>query len=759
MSGIDAEASAPVDMAIEEPEEDVAADVGTAADALRRLAPYFRPYRKTQVLVALGLLVDVAFDAFWPLAFKYLIDDGLIPQDGQVLVGVLVVLGIGVIVTSAVGVAYNYLNAKLCSDVLADVRAHMFRHLQRLSLGFYSRSEVGDVLARFSGDTIAVENAMISLLPWAVKPSLDILASMLLLFVLDWRLALVSMIVWPVALVGPRVFTPKAVSSSYEKKRREAAALSVVQEDISGHTVVKAFGLEGVRLDGFQRRNSGVRRTSARTFFLGSLVERSASTGILILGIVIIGIGSWMTFKGWMTIGTLVAFQSLFFTLGYSISAVAEYVPGLVQGLGGFRHIGELFDNEPEVVDAPDAQRLDRLSDEIAFDGVTFTYPESEEPSLRHLDLSIPRGASIALVGASGSGKSTALSLLMRFYDPTSGAVLVDGADLAGVTQASLREQTSVVFQESFLFNVSVGENIRMGNRAATEEEVEEAARAAEIHDFVATLPEGYETLVGERGGRLSGGQRQRIAIARAIVRNPAILLLDEATSALDPGTEAAINATLRRLAEGRTAITVTHRLASAKDAERIYVLERGLLAETGTHDELLTAQGVYYGLWQRQSGFTLSDDGDRAEVAAERLKQVPVLRELDDVLLSEIAELFASEQVPAGRTVIQQGDPGDRFYLVVRGRLAVTYREPRGEDELVAVLQDGDHFGEIALLRKAPRVATVTAEVPSLLLSLAQEHFLDVLARAPDVRRSLERIVEGRLAEIHLEGWGRPEL
>ena len=185
-------------------------------------------------------------------------------------------------------------------------------------------------------------------------------------------------------------------------------------------------------------------------------------------------------------------------------------------------------------------------------------------------------------------------------------------------------------------------------------------------------------------------------------------------------------------------------------------MLDRGRLVESGTHDELVESGGVYNGLWQRQSGFTLSDDGDRAEVAVQRLKHVPVLSELDDVLLSEIAELFTSEQVPAERTVIQQGDPGDRFYLVVRGRLAVTYRDPGGEDELVAVLQDGDHFGEIALLRKAPRVATVTAEVPSLLLSLAQEHFLDVLARAPDVRRSLERIVEGRLAEIHLESWGR---
>jgi ATP-binding cassette, subfamily B, bacterial len=468
---------------------DVDADTSAAADALLRLAPYYRPYRRTVVLVGLGVLVDVAFDALWPLAFKVLIDDGLIPKDSTVLIAVLAFLVIGVLITSATGVAYSYLYAGLSSDVLADVRAHMFRHLQRLSLSFYSRSQTGDVLTRFSGDTIAVENAMVSLLPWAVKPSLDILASMVLLFVLDWRLALISMIVWPVALLGPRVFTPRAVSSSYEKKRREAATVSVVQEDISGHAVVKAYGVEDARLDGFQGRNLGVRQIAARTFFLGSLVERSASTGILVLGIAIIGVGSWMTFQGWMTIGTLVAFQSLFFTLGYSISALAEWVPGLVQGLGGFRHIAELLDNEPEVVDAPQATPLPRLSNEIAFDRVTFRYPDADEPTVAGLDLTVPAGKSTALVGPSGSGKSTVLSLLMRFYDPTAGSIRIDGNALSGVTQASLREQTGVVFQESFLFNISIRENIRLGNRAATDEEIEEAARGAEIHDFICTLP------------------------------------------------------------------------------------------------------------------------------------------------------------------------------------------------------------------------------------------------------------------------------
>jgi ATP-binding cassette subfamily B protein len=755
----EAEAIDPAQVEAEEANEEVSTDVSKAANAVRALAPYFRPYRRTLVPISFLLLVDAAFDAFWPLAFKFLIDNALIPQDSEVLALVLAALGIGVVVAATAQVGYDYLYARVCSGVLADLRLRMFDHLQQLSFGFYARTKVGDILSRFSGDLIAVENALLSLLTWLVRPALDIVLSMVLLFVLDWRLALGAMLVWPIALLGPRYFAPRALSSSFEKKRLESAALSVVQENVSGQPVVKAFGLEPLRRQGFQLRIADLRRSTARVAFVSSLVERSAVTGILILGIAIVGVGAWMTFQGLISIGTLVAFQSLFFTLGYSISYLTQYVPSLVQGLGGFGHIKEILDQEPQIVDIPAAQPLPRFSEEIALQDVTFAYPEAEEPSLHDFTARIHRGASVALVGASGSGKSTALSLLMRFYDPTTGSVAIDGCDLRGVTQASLRSQTAVVFQESFLFNTTIRENIRLGSPTATDEEVEAAARAAEIHDFIAAEPEGYDTVVGERGGRLSGGQRQRIAIARAIARDPAILLLDEATSALDPATEAALNATLARLGEGRTVITVTHRLASAKGAGRIFVLDRGELKESGSHEELLQAEGLYRRLWERQSGFTLSEEGDHAEVGVERLKHVPILSGLDDDLLTDLAERFASEQVPAERTVIQQGDPGDRFYLVARGRLAVTYRDPDGEDELVAVLQDGDHFGEIALLRKAPRVATVTTEVPSLLLSLAQKHFLDVLERAPNVRRSLEQIVEGRLAEIHVESWGRRPL
>ncbi len=662
------------------------------------------------------------------------------------LVIVLVALGLGVVITGVVGVARDRLYAQLTASVIADLRLEIFAHLQKLSLGFYARMQVGDILARFSGDLVALEGAFVSALAWAVAPALDVCVYTVVLFILDWRLALVAMLVWPIALLGPHYFAPRAVSGSYEKKRLESQTLSVVQENISGQSVVKAFGLEDAWLAGFEERNAGLRRTTAHVSFLSSLVERSAYSGVLALDVAIIGIGSWLSFNGSLSIGKLVAFQGVFLALGYGLAYVTQYMPGLVQGLGGFRHISELFEHQPQVVDAEESVPLPRLRDEIRFDGVTFGYSEPEA-NLRDLNVRIVAGESVAFVGSSGSGKSTALSLVMRFYDPWSGSVTFDGHDLRTVTSDSLRSQFGVVFQESFLFNTTVRENIRMGKPDASDAEVEAAARAAEIHDFVLGQPEGYDTVVGERGGMLSGGQRQRLALARAILRDPAILVLDEATSALDPGTEAAINATLERVARGRTTITVTHRLAIATTADRIFVLDQGRLVESGRHEELVAAKGIYHELWSRQSGFTIEADGDRAVVSPERLAQVPILSGVEPELLERIAELFTSEQYPARRVVVQEGDPGDRFYLVVRGRLIATRRDEDGKPVQVNVHEDGDHFGEIALLRKANRLATVTTETPSLLLSLAREPFLDLLESAPHVRESMERIIDEYLA------------
>jgi ATP-binding cassette subfamily B protein len=375
---------------------------------------------------------------------------------------------------------------------------------------------------------------------------------------------------------------------------------------------------------------------------------------------------------------------------------------------------------------------------------VSFSYTD-EQQNLKKIDLTIPAGNRVAFVGPSGCGKSTILNLLMRYYDPDEGSVTIDGHDLRKVTENSLHGQIGSVLQDNFLFNTSFRENIRMGNLKATDEEVEAAAKVAEIHDIIQGFPDGYENLVGERGGRLSGGQRQRIAIARAMVRNPSILVLDEATSALDPGTEAAINATLEQLGETRTVISVTHRLNSVVNADRIYVLEGGELVEQGTHQELLDQKGLYYRLWEQQNGFIISEGEQYVGVEATKLQAIPMFNGMDGVLLAALANNFATERFTEEETIFEEGEAGYKMYIVVRGQVEVLTTGPTGEERQLAVLRDGDYFGEMALLENIPRTATVRARAPTILLTLEREQFDHLLNSVPDLRLAFEQIVDAR--------------
>ncbi len=494
----------------------------------------------------------------------------------------------------------------------------------------------------------------------------------------------------------------------------------------------------------FRASADDLRRTSLRSNFLAYLMERTPNIGVLAFNLIVIGVGGWLAFEGRMSVGALVSFQALFLNLAHNVEGLTWVIPHLVQASAGMQRIEELLSERPQVEDRPGAGALPRLSASIRFDAVDFAY-SAGRAGLRDLDLEIPAGSFVAFVGSSGSGKSTVLNLLMRFYDPDRGGVRFDGTDLREVTQESLRAQIGVVFQDSFLFNTTVRENIRMGRPEAADEDVIEAAKLAGLHEAMAAMPDGYDTVVGERGALLSGGQRQRVAIARALLRSPALLALDEATSALDPATEAAINETVRRLRAGRTVISVTHRLASVVDADGIFVLRDGRLVEAGTHLSLLAQHGEYRGLWEKQSGFSFSADGDRVAISTERLRLLPILSDLEDPLLAELAQCFATELYSQAREVIQEGDPGDRFYLVARGRLEVLKNNGTGEASRVATLADGDHFGEVALLRDAPRNATVRTLTPAVLLSLSRGQFTRLIARYPDIRARLTATVVER--------------
>lgn len=716
---------------------------------IARLTGLAAPYWPRAMLVGAGLVFEMAFASALPFSFKFIIDDGLIGGDRALLIAILVSLAVGGIAVSGIGLARDFLFAHLAAQMLGDLRARLFSRLQRLSLDFYARSRAGDVLGRFSGDLGSVETALANAIPWGILPALDVMANTALLFWLDWRLALVAMLIWPLCLLGPRTFARRAVAASYVRKQDEGGTLAMVQENVQSQPVVKAFNLQGEVSRQFGRHNARLTASVRRVAFLSALVERSAGLGIMQLQVLVLAIGAWMAATDMITVGTLTAFLALFLNASLSLAYTTQFVPTLVHAAGGMERIEEILTVAPSVTDPPNAIALAPLAQGIAMENVSFGYNEGAL-NLRDISVMIPATASVAFVGASGSGKSTILNLLMRFYEPRAGRITFDGVDLRTVSQDSLRRQIGVVFQDSFLFNTSVAENIRLGRLEATPAEIEAAAREAEIHDVIAALPEGYDTPVGERGGRLSGGQRRRLDIARAILRDPRVLVFDEATAALDPGTEAAINQTLSRIGRGRMVVSVTHRLAAAADADCIHVLDQGRLVESGAHAELLARGGHYARLWAKQSGFQLSHDGDAATVSPERLRQVPLFDQLDDATLGLAAGLFVTERHPEDRMVIYQGDEGDRFYILVRGAVEVLVAEADGTRRRIAVLDDGDHFGEIALLRTVPRTASVRTLMPCTLLSLQRRQFELLLQHAPQLRARMEAVHSARLATSH---------
>jgi ATP-binding cassette, subfamily B, bacterial len=541
------------------------------------------------------------FNVIMPLSLKFLIDDALGEEDFQALYKILGVLASAGIFTSIVAVWYEKWNARLAAGVIADVRTALFNHVQDLPSAFFQRTKRGEILSRFSVDLTAFEGTVRAFVQSAALPFLELFAGIILMLFLNWQLAAVALLVFPITLIGPRILTPKAVQANYEQKINESGLLGMVQENIAAQAVIKAFTLHRRTFGWFKLRNDQAQDKYASAMFLSTMVERTVTIAVLLLHLVVLAIGAYLATKGQITIGTFVTFESAFWEVSYNIAHVMHFIPVSIQSAAAIRHIQEMLDEPTRGADRPGAPDLPRISHDITFDRVTFRYEGAQEPVLDNLSLKLDVGKTIAIVGPSGSGKSTLLNLILRLYVPDEGRVTIDGVDIRKVTRESLRQSMAVVFQENMLFNMSIKENIRLGKEGATDEEVVEAARKAEIHRYIMSLPQKYDTSVGERGDTLSGGQRQRIAIARAIIRNPSVLLLDEATSALDQTTEAAINRTLIKVAQGRTMIWSTHRLTSVVDMDEIIVISGGRAIERGSHAQLLAKNGVYRKLWDDQ--------------------------------------------------------------------------------------------------------------------------------------------------------------
>jgi ATP-binding cassette subfamily B protein len=718
---------------------------------LRRiLLVYCKPYWQKCLLLFGCILTLIAFDIIFPLSTKFLIDYAILPKDWQMLL--LIILGMTglFLVSSAGSLGEDYLTAWVAARILNDMRLKMFTHLQDLPASYYSRLKSGDVLTRFNTDLTAIDYALGYSVVMGIQSVLQLILSLAVLFLLNVPLGLLTILILPLTAIIPKRLTDQASDLMSKRREQESDITSVVQDNLQANAVNRMFSLRGFMVAAFTRQLNHFAVIATRSIFMEWSVNRVTNMGQYLIQLLVIAIGAYFVFIGRLSVGSLVGFTALLINVGYSVSLVSVAFSGLIPAVISLKRVENLINEETHIAEKSEVI-LPRFSRDIHFSDVTFSYAGHDgKPNLNRVNFTILKGKSVAFIGRSGSGKSTVLNLLMRFYDPQVGSILVDGQNIQEVSLASLRTQMGVVFQDTFLYNISLRENIRLGKIDASDAEVEGAARAAGIHDTIASLPAGYDTLAGEQGKVLSGGQRQRIALARALIHRPAILLLDEASSALDPETELHIYDTLRTLRGNCTILSVTHRLGPVADMDQIVVIDQGQVVEMGNHEELIRQNGLYNQLFTQQTGFTISTDGLYAEVTPERLGEIPLFAELDATARAMLANQFITERCAADQTVIREGEVGDKFYIIVRGKTSVTVTGSDGQVQEVAPMQDGDYFGEIALLESGKRKATVRTLLPCLFLTLERKHFENLLASNPTIRSVIEKTARERLNTTH---------
>ena len=563
----------------------------------RRVARLFRPYRGRLAAVLALIAISAALGMVSPFLLRDILDEAIPEKDRQlllILVGGMVFISIA---TGVLSVAQTYLSNIVGQRVMHDLRAKVYRHLQRLSLAFFTRTRTGEIQSRIANDIGGVQTVVTTTATSIVSNVTTVVASVTAMFLLDWRLALFSLAVLPFFVFLSRRVGAKRKAITATKQGAMADISSLVQESlsVSGILLGKSMGRSAELADRFEGESERLADLEVRARMAGRWTMASIQTSFAVMPALV------YLFAGLspsaVSIGTVVAFTTLQTRLFWPISSLLNVAVDIQTSTALFDRVFEYLDLGVDI--HPGTRELSPVAGELRFEDVSFRYDE-EAWTLRDISLEVPAGTRTAIVGETGSGKTTLGYLAARLYDPAEGRVSIDGVDIRELTFSSLAEVVGVVSQETYLFHASVRENLRFARPDAGDEEIEDAARAAQIHDTIAALPDGYDTVVGERGFRFSGGEKQRIAIARTILRNPPVLVLDEATSALDVQTERAVEEALVRLAEGRTTIVIAHRLSTVRGADQIVVLDRGEIVERGTHAELLAHRGRYAAMVER---------------------------------------------------------------------------------------------------------------------------------------------------------------
>ncbi len=572
---------------------------------LRRLFLLLMPYWKTLILSAVLLLGRAGLELVPPL-FQREIIDGVITASNLKYLGGLVAALVGAYALSQlVQIGDNYIRHVLGEKFIFDLRVRLYAYLQKMSLSFFERTSTGELMSRVTNDLSALEHFVTHGSALTAVDLIRLIGGSIILFVLDWRLAALVLVPVPILAMALRHYNTK-IRPVYRSVRARLGDINAkLQDNLSGIRVIQAFAREEMEHQRFTTESERYYRARVKGIRYWSVFFPAIRFLGAMGSVVVLGAGAVMAVKGELSLGTLVAFLSYTTSFYEPINRLTEVDNIFQEAIAAGERFFEILDEATEVRDAPDAVALPVIRGKMVFDGVSFRYGTGDQV-LHDISFEMAPGEMVALVGPSGAGKTSIANLICRFYDPGQGKITIDGHDLRRIKLSSLRQQVAVVLQDSFLFNNSVVANLLYGKPDATRDELIQAAKAANSHEFIMQLPEGYDTEIGERGVKLSGGQKQRLALARAILADPRILILDEATSSVDAEAEFLIQQALERVLEGRTSLVIAHRLSTVRNADKIIVLDQGRIVETGKHEALLQRGNLYSQLYQRQMEITV---------------------------------------------------------------------------------------------------------------------------------------------------------
>jgi len=576
---------------------------------LKRVTALFQPHVGRLWFIGVLVIVTAAIGLAPPFLLERIVNDGLLKRDLNLVTQMSVLTMVALLASSLLGWWFGYLSVELGQRIMQDLRTKLFSHLQSMSLKFFTATRTGEIQSRLANDVGGIQSVVSDTAVNILSNVVTVVSTLVAMFILDWRLTAMAIGVMPIFAFVAKWVGDQARDVRKESQEHLADLNSTMSEtlSISGALLTKTSGRQALTLDRFSKTNTALTKINVKM----SMIFRSFGTlfqlTFSITPILVYWLAGWlMATKATdpLTIGGIVAFTALQGRLFFPLTSLLSTQVELGSAMALFDRIFEYLDLPQDIQDSPNAVELKAVRGEVEFKDVSFRYEESQErPTIDHINLKGHPGQLIALVGSSGAGKTSLAYLIPRLYDVTDGTVLIDGIDVRQIQLTSLAKALAVVTQETYLVHDTLRENLRYGKPDATDEEIEVAARAAAIHDHIATLPEGYDTVVGERGYRLSGGEKQRIAIARAILKDPKILILDEATSALDTESERLVQGAMERLMEGRTTFAIAHRLSTIRRADQILVMQHGQIVERGTHAELLQSDGLYRRLYEAQSG------------------------------------------------------------------------------------------------------------------------------------------------------------